>query len=1286
MKKFAPTFFSVFVAFTMALGLLGQVVQPAQAVSTSIVISQVYGGGGNSGATYKNDFIELYNLGPTAVNVTGWTVQYASSAGTTWNKTPLSGTIQPGKYYLIQEAAGSGGTVDLPTPDATGTLALSATAGKVALVSNSTTLTGACPTGLVDFLGFGSATTCSETTPTANLSNTTAAIRKNNGATDTDNNSADFSIGSPNPRNSAYPFGATGLATPSNISAGDLSLLTVTVTPGTSPTSTGIAVTCNLSAIGGPASQAFYDDGTHGDLVAGNNVFSYTTTSTVAGSQTVVCTFSDAQSRSGTVTITLTVITVLPIGTVNGPVLDTDIGTAHVSPYNGSTVTIKGVIYEKTLQAISNSSNTYKGFFLQNTAASKDADPNTSDGLFVFMSTSSTIGAYTPVVGDEIILTGKVSEYYNMTELVSPFTLQSVVRTGVNVDSEIPPVVVNPPVAAADANRYWERLQGMRVQVPSASIVLGGRNVFSPADAEIWLARSDSTVGQRVAPYTNRAFRDAHPLDDNYDAVSWDGNGYRILIGSLGIKNYWGDAQALISPVTTYDTLAQPATGGINYTYSKYRIEVDQPVVFNDGIDPSGNNPPSAIDRSIAYSVADYNLENVYDYRNNPFSGCDFAGDTGCAASGPFLAAVNPPYDYVPASDAIYQTRLGDIASQIINELHSPDILMVQEVENQDICVVSGGALVCGATDNADGKPDVLQELALKITALGGPSYDAAFDRDSSDLRGILPAYLYRTDRVELLPAAGDPVLGSAPAVAYAGAGVAANADVSNPKTLNAVLPGGVSACETSWVFPRAVSVGLFRIWQNSIGTGNYADVYMLNNHFKSGPDTCVGHRTEQAKYNAALIAFIESAAPGTRIIMGGDLNVYPRPDDIAYGASDQLGSLYDPSLGMTNLLDVEMTQSPEGAYSYVYLGMAQTLDQMFVNPSAFVDLQQFKVSHINSDFPADYTGDTARGTSDHDPSVAAFNFGTGPTAALASPLNGETLVEVKIKELVVAFNVDVMHDGGQYAADNTANYMLVEKGRNHLADTVSCASGVQADDKEIVINSAVYNPSTRMVTLGVNDGVFLPEGDYRLFVCGTTSIHDLFGHILNNHEYDSVSDFSIRWPLDSATTLPATGFAPDRVTELPAQTVAYDTLGDLWLEIPSLNVKTPIIGVPQTGSTWDVTWLGSQAGWLEGSAYPTALGNSVLTAHVWDALNKPGAFYALDKLGYGDKVIVHSFGTTYTYEVRRVMTVAPTNVEAMLKHQEDAWLTLVTCKGFVASTDQYAYRTLVRAVLVDVR
>ncbi len=706
------------------------------------------------------------------------------------------------------------------------------------------------------------------------------------------------------------------------------------------------------------------------------------------------------KSRSSTATINLEILVVLPIGTVNGPVLNSDDGTLHRSPFAppsgngaGQTVTVQGVIYENTLQAISNSANSYKGFYIQNTSATADGDPNTSDGLFVFMSTSNTMdgpsGAYTPQVGDEVILSGNISEYYNMTELSHP-TLIKVLRSGVVIDTEIPPVVANPPASLAEANRYWERLQGMRVEVPQGSIVLGGRNVFSPADAEVWVASPDSVVGQRAAPYTNRAFRDAHPLDDNYDPTTWDGNGYRILMGSLGIKAAEGDAQALIAPARTFDTVTNAPAGGLNYTFSKYRIEISTQVNLNDGPDPAANNPPTTIDRSTQYSIVDYNLENLYDYRNDPFSGCDFTGDSGCPAAAPFISSVTSPFDYVPASDAAYQARLTDIATQIINDLHSPDILMVQEVENQDICSVSGTALTCGNTNNADGKPDVLQDLALKIASLGGPVYDSAFDRNSSDLRGIAPAFMYRTDRVELLPAAGDPLLGTNPAISGFTA-VPEDGDISNPKSFNAVLPAGITACETNWIFPRAPDVALFRIYSTSVGVGNFGDVYLIDNHFKSGPDSCVGQRTEEALYNAALVQYIEQNVPGARIVVGGDLNVYPRPDDPFApigqpGSSDQLGSLYDPNLGLTNLWNVLLGQAPEAAYSYVYLGMAQTLDQMFVNQPLSTDLQQFRIAHINSDFPADFSGDVARGTSDHDPNLAAFDINQAPTVDAGGP------------------------------------------------------------------------------------------------------------------------------------------------------------------------------------------------------------------------------------------------------------------------------------------------------------
>jgi hypothetical protein len=177
--------------------------------SQDIVISQVYGGGGNSGATYTHDFIELFNRGTTPVSLDGWSVQYSSATGTAWQVTNLSNfTLQPGQYYLVQQAQGTGGTTPLPTPDVIGTIAMGATAGKVALVNNITALSGACPaTGIIDFVGFGATANCFEGTgPTPAPSNTTAVIRGNNGCLDNNDNATDFTAGAPNPRNSSSTF------------------------------------------------------------------------------------------------------------------------------------------------------------------------------------------------------------------------------------------------------------------------------------------------------------------------------------------------------------------------------------------------------------------------------------------------------------------------------------------------------------------------------------------------------------------------------------------------------------------------------------------------------------------------------------------------------------------------------------------------------------------------------------------------------------------------------------------------------------------------------------------------------------------------------------------------------------------------------------------------------------------------------------------------------------------------------------------------------------------------
>jgi hypothetical protein len=152
----------------------------------------------------------------------------------------------------------------------------------------------------------------------------------------------------------------------------------------------------------------------------------------------------------------------------------------------------------------------------------------------------------------------------------------------------------------------------------------------------------------------------------------------------------------------------------------------------------------------------------------------------------------------------------------------------------------------------------------------------------------------------------------------------------------------------------------------------------LISNHFSSTPDARVGQRTEQAAYGAAIVAALQAAHPDARVIFGGDLNVYPRPDDpFAPGhplhPSDQLGPLYD--LGLTNLFDDLVVSDPASAYSYVFQGQAQTLDQIFLSPSQDAELARVGVAHINSDWPADSPGDGGRGTSDHDPTVADFRL-----------------------------------------------------------------------------------------------------------------------------------------------------------------------------------------------------------------------------------------------------------------------------------------------------------------------
>jgi endonuclease G, mitochondrial len=175
--------------------------------SPHVVISQLYGGGGNSGATYSADFVELYNPTSDPVSLEEWSLQYTSSTGSSWGfgTQPLGGTIAPGQYFLIQFAGGGGGGATVPSPRIISGINMSASSGKLALVKRVEGLSGNCPTAdpdLVDLIGYGPANCYEGGLNAPTLNNADALLRKDGGNTDTDLNSDDFILGTPDPRGS----------------------------------------------------------------------------------------------------------------------------------------------------------------------------------------------------------------------------------------------------------------------------------------------------------------------------------------------------------------------------------------------------------------------------------------------------------------------------------------------------------------------------------------------------------------------------------------------------------------------------------------------------------------------------------------------------------------------------------------------------------------------------------------------------------------------------------------------------------------------------------------------------------------------------------------------------------------------------------------------------------------------------------------------------------------------------------------------------------------------------
>ncbi len=335
----------------------------------------------------------------------------------------------------------------------------------------------------------------------------------------------DFSI---TPQNIvvATPPSGVGTATPSTVTPGDPTLLAVTVTPGVPPEAIA-SVTSDLSAIGAGAGQSLFDDGTHGDAVAGDLVYSLAVNvafATAPGTKSLPFTVVDAAARTAAGSIAL-VVQAPPVLTAIHDIQ----GSGAFSPVNAQIVTTEGIV---TARRFNN------GFFIQAPDAEADADPATSEGLFVFTSSAPPAAA---AVGNRVRVTGTVQEFAPSTDPNSPTETEIVspVVIGLSSGNPMPAAIV---LTEANTNPagpidQLERFEGMRVHVDSLVVIAPTQGTVNEANA----TASTSGVYFGVIPSLARPFRepgielpDPLPTGSPCCIPRFDANPERIRVDSNG--------------------------------------------------------------------------------------------------------------------------------------------------------------------------------------------------------------------------------------------------------------------------------------------------------------------------------------------------------------------------------------------------------------------------------------------------------------------------------------------------------------------------------------------------------------------------------------------------------------------------------------------------------------------------------------------------------------------------------------------------------------------------------
>lgn len=883
----------------------------AVAASPTIVVSQVYGGGGNTGATYTHDFIELFNRGTVVASVAGWSLQYASATGTgnfgasstTITEMP-SVSLAPGQYLLVQEAQGTGGTTPLPSPDVIDAtpIAMGATGGKVALVDTTTPLgcngsSTPCPPSalatIVDLVGYGSANFFEGAGPTPAPGNTTAVLRGSGGCQETNDNATDFAVAAPNPRTTTSPLNPC----PSEpvIADCDGPLTTSEGTEADAAVSAtdadGTVVDMSISNVSpSPASGTI----TLGDLVpasgsGGTAMATVTANASVpAGIYTVqvTATNDDATPQTGTCSLVVRVTTSALIREVQG--------SAHTSPLLGIPVTdVPG-----TVTAVG-----VNGFWFQD--PTPDADDATSEGLFVFTGSAPTVA-----IGDSVEVDGTIAEFrpggsastnLTTTELTAPVI--TVLSTGtalpapvvVGTGGRVPSDEVIEDDATGDVETsgvfdpgsdgidFFESLEGMLVAVDDA-VAVGPRNAFG----EIPVV-GDGGAGASVR--TPRGGVVVRPSDFNPERIILD------------------DVLAPTPVVDVGDGVA-PVAGVMDYSFGNFKLLVTaSPIADDAGL----SREVTAAASAGQLSVASFNLENL---------------DPGDGA------------------------RIDELASEIVDNLRSPDLIGVEEVQDDN-----------GPTN--DGAVDSSQSFGALIEAIetaGGPTYDFRVidpvdDQDGGEPGGnIRVGFLFRTDR------------GLAFVDRPGGTSMAATSVVSGsggPEL--SFSPGRIDPANAAFTDSRKPLVAEF----THLGRHLFVIVNHLNS--KGGDQPLFGHfqpptlsseaqRIQQAQVVNDFVASILALDPSADVVVLGDLN------DFEFSAP--LSTLKGGVL--TDLIE---TLPQEERYTYVFEGNSQALDHILVSDHLLADVVAFDVVHMNAEFATQAT--------DHDPPVVRLcTDATAPSLA----------------------------------------------------------------------------------------------------------------------------------------------------------------------------------------------------------------------------------------------------------------------------------------------------------------